>query len=121
MLTSVSFRRCDPGARTYYYKLGKRKADAISIVSVAMVVEGSGKAVDSARIALGAVAPVAMRASDAEAVLEKKGLNSASKAAAACATEARPIDDFRASEKYRRQMVEVLVARGLQQMADGGP
>lgn len=37
-------------------------------------------------------------------------------AAAAAATESRPIDDFRASGDYRRQMVEVLVRRGLQEM-----
>lgn len=120
LLTSVSFRRCDPGARAYYYKLGKRKADAISVVSVAMIVNCSGEAVDSARIALGAVAPVAMRASKAEAVLEEQGLNGSSTVAAASAAETRPIDDFRAGGKYRREMVEVLVKRGLQQIADGG-
>ena len=50
------------GERSFYYKLGKRKADAISIVSVAMLVKTDNTKIDWSRIALGAVAPVAMRA-----------------------------------------------------------
>ena len=38
-------------------------------------------------------------------------------AAAAAASEAQPIDDFRAGGEYRRQMVEVLVTKGLNEIA----
>ena len=124
LLTGISFPRPGGNERTFYYKLGKRRADAISIVSVAMCIRLAGQRVESARIALGAVAPVAMRAKDAEAALHGETLTDETirRAAAAAAAECRPIDDFRAGARYRRQMVETLVARGLMRMArpDGG-
>ena len=120
LLTGISFPLPDDDARTFYYKLGKRRADAISIVSVAMSVRFAGDRVVSARIALGAVAPVAMRARDAEAAVQGEALTDATirRAAAAAAAESRPIDDFRAGGGYRRQMVETLVARGLKCIAE---
>jgi carbon-monoxide dehydrogenase medium subunit len=121
LLTGISFTRPGEDERTFYYKLGKRRADAISIVSVAMRVRYIGDRVEMARIALGAVAPVAMRALDAEAVLRGEALTDATiaAAAAAAAAEARPIDDFRSGGDYRRRMVEALVARGLKRMTEG--
>ena len=76
--------------------------------------------VQHVRIALGAVAPVAMRAHKAESELLGNALSSSSIAAsaAAAAAEASPIDDFRASAAYRRRMVGVLVKRGLEQIAE---
>lgn len=120
LLTGISFPRPGGDERAFYYKLGKRRADAISIVSVAMTVSFDGDRVASARIGLGAVAPVALRAGEAEAVLQGKALTEATigKAAAAAAAESRPIDDFRAGGDYRRQMVETLVARGLKSIAE---
>jgi carbon-monoxide dehydrogenase medium subunit len=119
LLTGISFPRPGGDERTFYYKLGKRRADAISIVSVAMSVKFAGDRVASARIGLGAVAPVAMRARDAEAAVQGEALTDATirRAAAAAAAESRPIDDFRAGGGYRRQMVETLVARGLKCIA----
>ena len=69
--------------------------------------------------ALGAVAPVAMRTRETEKLLQGGPLNGVTTGAAAAtaAGEARPIDDFRASGAYRRQMVETLVKRGLNHIA----
>ena len=119
LLTGISFPRPGDDERTFYYKLGKRRADAISIVSVAIRVKFAGDRVESARIGLGAVAPVAMRAKNAEAMVQGEALTDTiiGKAAAAAAAESRPIDDFRSGGGYRRQMVETLVARGLKRIA----
>jgi carbon-monoxide dehydrogenase medium subunit len=119
LLTSVTFSNPDDDVRVFYYKLGKRKADAISIVSVAMAVKLTAGRVEQARIALGAVAPVAMRASKTEVIVQGEPLTDKTIAAAAAAAgaEARPIDDFRAGGDYRRHMVEVLVTRGLNEIA----
>lgn len=121
LMTGIAFARPHEKERRYYYKLGKRRADAISIVSVAMTVRLEQGKVERARIALGAVAPVAMRAVEAENILQGEPLSDGAiaAAAAAAAKEARPIDDFRAGGAYRRRMVETLVRRGLNEMREG--
>lgn len=119
LLTAIEFPNPDADERWFYYKLGKRRADAISLVSVAMTVKLAQGRVERARIALGAVAPVAMRTRETEKLLQGEPLNevTAGAAAAMAAGEARPIDDFRAGGAYRRQMVETLVKRGLNHIA----
>lgn len=119
LLTAIEFSRPAENERWFYYKLGKRKADAISIVSLAMTVRLERGKVEQARIALGAVAPVAVRTPETEALLLGETLDEAfiNAAAATAAREARPIDDFRATGAYRRQMVEALVRRGLTEIA----
>ena len=121
LMTGIVFARPHDEERRYYYKLGKRRADAISIVSVAMTLRLEQGKVERARIALGAVAPVAMRALEAENILQGEPLSDGAIAAAATAAvkEARPIDDFRAGGAYRRRMVETLVRRGLNEMREG--
>jgi len=104
------------GVRHAYTKLGQRKADAISVVSVAcLAIPGEGP-----RIALGAVAPRPTRAWDAEEILKGVELTpeTAKLAAKVASEEARPIDDLRGSAAYRRREVEVLVRRCLRQLID---
>lgn len=119
LVTAVSFEKPAADERWFYYKLGKRKADAISIVSLAMILKMDGDKVEHARIALGAVAPVALRATSAEKLLEDAKLDEAriADAAKAAVENTSPIDDFRATAAYRLQMVEVLVKRGLSEIA----
>lgn len=119
LLTAIEFPSPAADESWFYYKLGKRKADAISIVSVAMTARLERGKVEQVRIALGAVAPVAMRTPETETMLLGEPLNEVTinAAAAMAASESRPIDDFRATGAYRRQMVEVLVKRGLNTIA----
>jgi len=64
---------------------------------------------------MGAVAPFAMRALKAEALLAGKapGDEVIDQAALVCSQECRPIDDLRASAPYRRHIVGVLARRML--------
>ncbi len=119
LLTTIEVPRPNTADQAFYYKLGKRKADAISIVSIAIALRRESDKVQHVRIALGAVAPVAMRAHKAEAALLGGVLSESTITAAATAavSEVSPIDDFRASADYRRRMVDVLVRRGLEQIA----
>ena len=119
LLTAIEFPRPAGDERWFYYKLGKRKADAISIVSVAITVKLARGKVEQARIALGAVAPVAMRTPETERIIRGEPLTETAinAAAATAAGESQPIDDFRATGAYRRQMVEALVKRGLNHIA----
>jgi len=115
LLTAITFARPDNDVRCFYYKLGKRKADAISIVSLAMTVKLDKDNVSASRIALGAVAPMTIRAVAAEKALEGKPLSddTIDSVADAAIGDSSPIDDFRSGGDYRRQMVGVLVKKGL--------
>ncbi len=104
-----------------FIKLGLRRAQAISVVSAAVIATRAGDdpsaPVRHAAISLGAVAPVVVRAPAAEAYLTGRPLDEETIAATArlAAEAAQPIDDIRGSAAYRRAMAEVLVARGLRQ------
>ena len=127
MVTAVTFPALRPGMRGTFIKLGLRRAQAISVVNAAVVVEWEDRVIDglprvrTARVALGAVAPTIIRSPQAEAALRGAPLSDAviETAAQAAAADARPIDDIRGSAAYRREMVRVLVRRALRQLRDG--
>lgn len=112
----------DPGDFNAFYKLARRKGDAITVVGVAVTVRLSDGVCGKVRIALGSVSAAPMRATAAEAMLEGRALSADLVEAAAEAAEqaCSPIDDVRASAAYRRKMVRVLVRRLLGQAA-GNP
>ena len=102
-----------PEDRCAYYKLQLRRAMAIAVVGVAVVLRMNGGVCAEAAIGLGAVAAIPYRAHAAEAHLRGKEIGEAEieSAAAAAADSAQPIDDVRASASYRRKMCGVLVRR----------
>jgi carbon-monoxide dehydrogenase medium subunit len=113
ILTEVAFPVPVRGRKQGYFKLGRRNAMAISIVSVAVLLQMKGKTCTDAAIALGAVAPTPLRVEKAEGILRGKKVDQALvKQCARLAVESvRPIDDIRASADYRRTLCEVLVYR----------
>jgi len=102
------------------YKL-TRSAEDISLVQVAAALEIEDGKISVARLALGAVAPIPLRARLAEAALAGQKLTDLNEealaaVAAVAAGESSPLDDHRASEEYRRAMVEVFMRRILLQV-----
>ena len=117
ILTEIQVPTPPPNSKGVYLKLGPRKAMDLAIVGVAvLVVPDNGKFQD-VRIALESVAPTPLRAKKAEAALKGQAFDDKliEKAADVAASEAKPIDDHRASAEYRRDMVEVLVKRAIKQ------
>jgi carbon-monoxide dehydrogenase medium subunit len=119
LLTGVLIPKPAPGSGAGYEKLGLRKALEIALVNVAAVLtlDGDGKTIRAAKVALGAVAPTPILAPGAERALvgSPAGEETFARAAQAAAADSRPIDDHRGSADYRRQMVEVLTRRALNQ------
>ena len=97
-----------------YLRLDYRAAMEIAVVGAAALValDADGRCTE-ARIALTAVAPTVVRAADAETALRGQ-MPTAERVAAAAARAveaARPIDDVRATARYRTAMVPVIVRR----------
>jgi xanthine dehydrogenase iron-sulfur cluster and FAD-binding subunit A len=121
ILTEIRFPGLSAKRRGVFLKLGLRRAQAISVVNAAVVLEFAGARVQGARIALGCVAPTIVRAPEAECALVGTALDAATiRRAAELAVEAiAPIDDVRAGADYRRRTVKAIVARTLRRLADG--
>ena len=100
-----------------YYKLSPRKSLDLAVVGVAAMIRTNpqmSKCLE-VRIVLGAVAPTAMRAKKAEAILTGATLSQSviEEAAQAASDESKPIDDVRASAWYRKKMVAVATKRAI--------
>jgi len=111
------------GFRSRFRKIGKRRAEVLSIVNAAVgFFFGNGR-MEGVRIALGSVAPTPIRARTAEAVLEGKepSMELVEEAASRAREETRPISDVRASAEYRREMSFVLVRRLILDLLGGVP
>jgi CO/xanthine dehydrogenase FAD-binding subunit len=123
ILSSIILNDLPSYSGSAYIKLGTRKALEISLVNVAAVItlEKPDGPIADARIVMGAVGPVPLRAKTAEKILigEKPSAGLFARAAeAASSKDASPIDDFRGSAEYRRDMVKVLTERALKQALD---
>jgi carbon-monoxide dehydrogenase medium subunit len=109
-----------PGREARFRKVGTRRAQAISKVSLALAwrdgsgPDGRGRSWNGVRVALGSVAAVPIRSTAAEAVLEGAAPTpeTADRAAEALAAELSPIDDVRSTAAYRR----VVAARVLHRL-----
>ncbi len=100
-----------------YFKLMRRNAMDLAIVSAAafLMMDDNKRLCHNARIALGTVSTMPIRASKAEKVVIKKEMDEdlAAEAGKVAAQEARPRSSIRASESYRREMVGVFAKRAI--------
>ena len=110
MITHVTIKK---SANCCFVKLGLRKAMAISVASVAVAVEKSdcGCSVKNARVAMGSVAATPVRCAKAEEAIMNGGDNLTEALEAALAEDIHPIDDFRATGRYRSMVAPGLVER----------
>lgn len=116
VLVSVLVPPARPHSAARYLRFTPRREMDIAVAgSAAWIVLDSEGTIADARIALASVAPVPLRATDAERVLvgEKPGPLVFAEAGKVAAREARPISDTRGSAEYRRELVAVLTQRAL--------
>ena len=121
MLVDISFPAMTPSQCGTFVKLALRRAQAISVINVAIILNLEDDAVRTASITLGAVAPKIIHAPEAEVYLIDKQLTDdiIEEAARLTMGAAKPIDDIRGSAAYRREMVRVCTKRGLRSLRDG--
>jgi len=121
ILVDIAFPALKTNQKGTFIKLALRRAQAISVINVAVVLGFEAATVELASITLGAVAPTIIHAKEAEKYLAGKELTEVVIAEAARLTmeDSRPIDDIRGSAAYRREMVRVCTARGLRSLLKG--
>ncbi|GAA1157971.1 xanthine dehydrogenase small subunit [Ornithinicoccus hortensis] len=92
---------------TAFHKIAKRRFDDISSVAVGYALEISDGVVAKARIGLGGVAATPIRALETERALEGQPWTTETvrHAASLLAAEGTPMDDHRASSRYRAAML----------------
>jgi carbon-monoxide dehydrogenase medium subunit len=115
LMVDISFPLPPQGSRSNFYKLGLRRAQAISIVNVAVSLEFEANEVARAAITLGAVAPVILHAEAAEQYLVGKELSGdvIDQTGVLAMQAAKPIDDVRGTKEYRKAMVRAATVRAL--------
>jgi xanthine dehydrogenase YagS FAD-binding subunit len=114
LVTEVAIPAPPPGARGTYLKVAERQAWDFALVSVAVQLHLDSDIVQSARVALGGVAPVPWRAEGAERVLSGVPLTAEAieRAAQAATAGARPL----AQNAYKVDLAQGLVRQALQQL-----
>ncbi len=121
MIVDITFPAMQGDQVGTFLKLGLRRAQAISVVNVAVVLTMLADSVTQARITLGSVAPTIVRATDAERFLTGKVLirDVIERAGILAAQTIAPISDIRGSAEYRRYMTETLTRHALEALAEG--
>lgn len=111
LITTVTVPAPTGRTRSYYIKEGERDSFDWSLADVAVVVEYSGNSCKNVAIALGAAAPVPVRARDAEGVLTGKNLTPemAEAAAEAAMLNATPL----AKNAYKVRTFKTIIRRAL--------
>ena len=114
ILTEVRFPSMTPGSGYAVEEFARRDGD-FAVAAVATVLRREGQRCIAVRIAACGIEPAPTRLRAAELTLQKEGLDQAIllKAAHIAATEVQPMDDRSISQKYRRQLTEVLTHRSL--------
>jgi len=124
ILTELLIPAAPAGLRGEYIKFSPREMMDLAYVGVAAaLVLAEERRCRHARIALGAVSPIPMRARKAEALITGRALTEeiAERAGEEAARECKPISDVRSSAEYRREMVRVNTKRALLNAAAIGP
>ncbi|MBA2468066.1 MAG: FAD binding domain-containing protein [Chloroflexia bacterium] len=121
LVTSISIPKLKPTERGLFVKLGLRRAQAISVIHFAIVVDMDEDVVRSARVAFGSLAPTVVRGGHIEAFLPGKTLTPAvcAEAGTIALADVSPIGDIRGSAMYRNQVLARMVADALVRLADG--
>ena len=115
MVVQVKFSKMGAETRGAFSKYLLRETHAISVANVCALLTMHEETITKAVVTLGAVAPTIIRSPKAEKILTDATLYDEviEKASNAAEEDAKPIDDIRASQKYRSHLIPVLLTDAL--------
>jgi xanthine dehydrogenase small subunit len=108
VIQSIAIPKLGEGESFHCDKVSKRRDQDISTVAGAYKLRVLFGRLEEARLAFGGMAAIPKRATNAERELKRNGFAAA---AAALATDFQPIDDWRGSGAYRREVAANLLRR----------
>lgn len=114
IVTGLRVRKASRFSVHHYEKVGRRKAQACSVVGMAALIGLSeSKIIREIRIAWGSVGPTVVTIPDVEHFLVGKplGVKSLSEAMPLVSGSVSPIDDVRATAEYRREIAARILLR----------
>ncbi len=117
VMTSIHVPAPQPKSGASYMRISARCGVDIAAVGVGVMAAFNGKGCKEARIVLGAVAPIPMRAKKTEDLMKNQHWTQGlvQEAGDMAAEEAKPISDVRASAEWRKKMIAVLTRRTLEE------
>lgn len=122
LITEISFEAVEKPCDATFLKLGLREAHFISVANLAIWVRWApdGKSFSDVRVAMGAVAPVVLRARKCEDFLRNRILEDAVvwEAGQIVSGESSPITDIRASADYRRAVIPSLLYKAVHRLTN---
>jgi carbon-monoxide dehydrogenase medium subunit len=117
MLTEIRVPVPEGKSGVDYLKFGYLERPSVG-VAVALRVDGDGKWIEDARIAVGCAGPAPKRVTEAEEQLRGKGVDEAKtnllKAGEIAGRAAQAIGDLHGSQEYKEHIVGVLLKRAFQ-------
>jgi len=120
MITSIKIKSDSLNKNGCFIKLGLRQAMAISLASIAMILETEEEKVTDVRIAVGSVAPTPLRLINVEEFLVNQKIDDVllEEAMKKVSETVKPIGDVRASADYRRYVSGILFKRAFNRLAN---
>jgi len=119
LVLAVRIPKLKEGERDFFWKVGTRRAQAISKTVLAAKAAMNGKTIEAINIGVGSVAPTVIRASQTERLLTGARLTPAllEQARQTIGQEITPITDLRSTEHYRRTVTGNVLVKFLRQLA----
>lgn len=119
LVLAVRVPKLKPAERDFFWKVGTRRAQAISKTVLAAKASIRGATVESIEIGVGSVAPTVIRAFQTERILTGATLGPAlvEQARQTISREIAPITDLRSTEHYRRTVTGNLLVKFLRQLS----
>lgn len=122
LIAEISFEGVEKPSDATFLKLGSREAHFISLASLAVWArwDSDSDSFSDVRVALGAVAPVVIRARKCEDFLRKRRLEEETiwQAGQIAAEDSSPITDVRASAAYRRAVIPSLLYQAVHRLIE---
>ena len=115
IVTGFHFASPQPAAKIYFRKVQPRRSMAIAMLNIAVFLRLAENQIEEVRIAMGAVAPTAVRLRNVERALQGLSINQADDPQhyAGIRDDIVPISDFRASRDYRLKVAQNLARQAV--------